>query len=110
MHIGHYAPDIWAPGGVSSYMRRVGRAQAASGDTVSYAGRTDPGPNVPEVVLSITGAQPVPSGIVQDLPGLRGLHRVEAAGGGQGPERGPMLGGLGHFLGAPYPYHQFMAA
>jgi len=48
MHIGHYAPDIWAPGGVSSYMRRIGRAQAAGGDTVSYAGLTAPGPNVPD--------------------------------------------------------------
>ena len=47
MHIGHYAPDIWAPGGVTSYMRRVGRAQAASGDTVAYVGLTDPGPDVP---------------------------------------------------------------
>ena len=47
MHIGHYAPDIWAPGGVTSYMRRVGRAQAARGDTVSYVGLTDPGADVP---------------------------------------------------------------
>lgn len=48
MHIGHYTPDIWAPGGVTSYMRRVGRAQAASGDTVSYVGLTDPGPDIPD--------------------------------------------------------------
>jgi glycosyltransferase involved in cell wall biosynthesis len=48
MHIGHYAPDIWAPGGVTSYMRRVGRAQAARGETVSYVGLTDPGLDVPD--------------------------------------------------------------
>lgn len=39
MRIGHYATDIWAPGGISSYMRRVGQAQAARGDRVLYAGQ-----------------------------------------------------------------------
>ena len=41
MHIGHYAPDMWAPGGVSSYIRRLGRAQQARGDTVLYLGLTE---------------------------------------------------------------------
>lgn len=47
MRIGHYAPDIWAPGGVSSYIRRLGRAQAARGDSVFYLTRIPPDGMVP---------------------------------------------------------------
>jgi len=47
MRIGHYATDIWAPGGISSYMRRVGRAQAARGDSVLYAGQVRSDENLP---------------------------------------------------------------
>lgn len=42
MRIGHYTPDIWAPGGVSSYIRRLGRAQKARGDDVYYLGMEPP--------------------------------------------------------------------
>jgi len=47
MHIAHYAPDLWAPGGVSSYVRRLGRAQAARGETVTYVGLGEADDDVP---------------------------------------------------------------
>lgn len=40
MNIGHYAPDLWAPGGVSVYVRRLGAAQRAEGHAVHYFSRT----------------------------------------------------------------------
>jgi glycosyltransferase involved in cell wall biosynthesis len=36
MRIGHYAPDIWENGGVASYVRHLGSAQAADGHDVYY--------------------------------------------------------------------------
>jgi len=41
MHIAHYAPRIWAQGGIASYIRRLGAAQDAQGHEVVYLGRTD---------------------------------------------------------------------
>ncbi|HET6566631.1 MAG TPA: glycosyltransferase family 4 protein [Rhodothermales bacterium] len=44
MRIGHYAPDIWANGGVASYIRRLGEAQVSAGHSVLYLSRTfEPG-------------------------------------------------------------------
>lgn len=40
MRIGHYAPNIWAPGGIATYIRRLGYAQQAGGHEVYYLGRT----------------------------------------------------------------------
>lgn len=36
MRIAHFAPDIWSPGGISSYIRRVGDAQEKRGHNVRY--------------------------------------------------------------------------
>jgi len=41
MHIGHYAPEIWAQGGIASYIRRTGRGQARRGHEVTYLSRDD---------------------------------------------------------------------
>ncbi|MEZ4700858.1 MAG: glycosyltransferase family 4 protein [Rhodothermales bacterium] len=34
--IGHYAPNLWASGGIATYVRRLGDAQVASGHDVVY--------------------------------------------------------------------------
>jgi len=39
MRIGHYAPDIWAQGGIATYIRRTGRGQTNRGHDVTYLGR-----------------------------------------------------------------------
>jgi glycosyltransferase involved in cell wall biosynthesis len=39
MRIGHYAPDIWAQGGIGTYIRRLGRGQTDRGHDVTYLGR-----------------------------------------------------------------------
>ena len=44
MRIGHYAPQIWAPGGIASYVQRVGNAQVEAGHQVYYLTRA-PGAN-----------------------------------------------------------------
>lgn len=36
MHVAHFAPSIWQHGGIASYIRRLGAAQTARGDTVTY--------------------------------------------------------------------------
>jgi glycosyltransferase involved in cell wall biosynthesis len=36
MRIGHFAPNIWARGGIATYVRRVGEAQTAAGQEVVY--------------------------------------------------------------------------
>jgi glycosyltransferase involved in cell wall biosynthesis len=41
MRIAHYAPKLWSPGGIASYVRRLGQAQAAFGDEVVYLSRFD---------------------------------------------------------------------
>ena len=38
MRIGHYAPKIWAEGGIATYIRRLGEAQAEAGQDVFYLG------------------------------------------------------------------------
>ena len=38
MRIGHYAPKIWAEGGIATYIRRLGEAQARSGQEVVFFG------------------------------------------------------------------------
>ena len=38
MRIGHYAPKIWAEGGIATYIRRLGEAQAGAGRDVVYFG------------------------------------------------------------------------
>lgn len=43
MRIAHYAPKLWSPGGIASYVRRLGQAQAASSDEVVYFSRFDEG-------------------------------------------------------------------
>lgn len=39
MRIGHYAPEIWAQGGIATYIRRTGRGQTSRGHDVTYLGR-----------------------------------------------------------------------
>ena len=39
MRIGHYAPQLWAPGGIATYVRRLGVAQADHGHEVFYLSR-----------------------------------------------------------------------
>lgn len=41
MRIAHYAPRIWAQGGIASYIRRLGTAQAERGHEVVYMGQPD---------------------------------------------------------------------
>jgi len=36
MRIGHYAPHLWASGGIATYVQRLGAAQTCRGDTVEY--------------------------------------------------------------------------
>ena len=36
MRIGHFAHEIWAPGGIASFIRRLGDAQQRRGNSVSY--------------------------------------------------------------------------
>ena len=38
MRIGHYAPQIWAEGGIATYIRRLGEAQVGIGQDVVYFG------------------------------------------------------------------------
>lgn len=47
MRIAHYAPHIWDPGGVATYIRRLGTAQRDRGHTVAYLSptRTDASEN-----------------------------------------------------------------
>ena len=47
--IGHYAPDLWAPGGIASYVRRLGAAQSADGREVTFFSRPGgaPPPGLP---------------------------------------------------------------
>lgn len=42
MIVGHYAPMIWAQGGIASYISRVGAVQTALGHTVFYFGNENP--------------------------------------------------------------------
>jgi glycosyltransferase involved in cell wall biosynthesis len=60
MRIGHYAPDIWASGGVSTYIRRLGAAQADRGDSVVYLNGAPP-----------TGGDPRPA---DGAPPSRAVH------------------------------------
>ena len=39
MKIGHYAPRLWASGGVATYIRRLGESQIAQGHNVLYLSR-----------------------------------------------------------------------
>lgn len=36
MRVGHFAPDLWAPGGIASFIRRVSDAQSERGIDVRY--------------------------------------------------------------------------
>jgi glycosyltransferase involved in cell wall biosynthesis len=40
MHIAHFAPSIWQPGGIAAYIRRLGAAQSKRGDRVTYLSLT----------------------------------------------------------------------
>jgi hypothetical protein len=42
MIIGHYEHEIWAKGGIASYIRRVGAAQIALGHQVYYFSQQSP--------------------------------------------------------------------
>lgn len=50
MRIGHYAPFLWDPGGISSYVSRLGSAQQARGHEVRYYSREAP-PDSPPTQL-----------------------------------------------------------
>lgn len=39
MRIGHFAPHIWAPGGIATYVQRLGTAQTERGYAVTYLSR-----------------------------------------------------------------------
>src|SRR5690606_15375917 len=41
MIVGHYAPMIWAQGGIANYVSRLGAVQTALGHTVYYFGNQD---------------------------------------------------------------------
>lgn len=49
MHIGHYAPRIWAQGGIATYIRRLGHAQSAEGHEVVYLSSADEAEQAPPV-------------------------------------------------------------
>ena len=48
MRIGHYAPDLWAKGGIATYVRRTGQAQTEAGHEVWYFGRAERKTKAPE--------------------------------------------------------------
>lgn len=52
MRIGHYAPLLWAPGGIASYVRRLGDAQRARGHEVVYYSRLAPPGSPPTHVVA----------------------------------------------------------
>ena len=49
MRIAHYAPRIWAPGGISTYIQRLGEAQSSQGHDVLYLGREEASNSTPSV-------------------------------------------------------------
>ena len=51
MRIGHYAPLLWAPGGIASYVRRLGTALQARGHEVLYYSRTAPPGSPPTQIV-----------------------------------------------------------
>lgn len=56
--IAHYAPQIWANGGISNYVRRLGNAQKEAGLEVVYFTRKDvDAPENPDAVLVQTDQQ-----------------------------------------------------
>lgn len=52
MRTGHYAPLLWAPGGIASYVRRLGDALRARGHEVVYYSRLAPPGSPPTRVVS----------------------------------------------------------
>jgi glycosyltransferase involved in cell wall biosynthesis len=55
--IAHYAPNLWANGGIASYVRRLGRAQAAAGfDVLYFSGDLQPPePQEADQTVVVTG-------------------------------------------------------
>jgi glycosyltransferase involved in cell wall biosynthesis len=51
MRIGHYAPLLWAPGGIASYVRRLGTSLEARGHEVVYYSRLAPPGSPPTQVV-----------------------------------------------------------
>jgi glycosyltransferase involved in cell wall biosynthesis len=49
MRIAHYAPRIWAPGGISTYIQRLGAAQSSQGHDVIYLGREETSHSTPSL-------------------------------------------------------------
>jgi glycosyltransferase involved in cell wall biosynthesis len=56
MRIGHYAPQLWAPGGIASYVRRLGAALQARGHEVFYYSRLAPPGSPPTQVVDADAA------------------------------------------------------
>lgn len=54
MRIGHYAPKLWARGGIATYVRRLGQAQEQAGHEVFYFSRTSAGEDAPDPQRVIT--------------------------------------------------------
>lgn len=51
MRIGHFAPDIWAPGGIATYIRRLGEAQSRQGHDVFYLSQTSASETKKETIV-----------------------------------------------------------
>lgn len=56
MRIGHYAPRLWAPGGIASYVRRLGASLRARGHEVIYYSRAAPPDSPSTRVVDADGA------------------------------------------------------
>lgn len=56
MRIGHYAPKIWAEGGIATYIRRLGEAQSGAGRDVFYLGDAHRAGGTPEDFIGVMGA------------------------------------------------------
>ncbi|WP_022834890.1 glycosyltransferase family 4 protein [Salisaeta longa] len=58
MHIAHFAPDLWAPGGIATYVRRLAHAQRARGHTVHFFCHQAP-PDAPDGTRTFASDQAV---------------------------------------------------
>lgn len=89
MRIGHYAPTLWAPGGIAAYVRRLGEGQSARGHAVTYlsTGRVADEPHETRTVKSAAELRE----LARELP-LDVLHlHKEVPWDASGDEGGPVV-------------------
>ncbi len=55
MRIGHYAPHIWGTGGIETYVRRTGKAQAERGHAVHFFSRDEAPEEAPARPVQVAG-------------------------------------------------------